>query len=108
MKTTLLFILLLLSMLAHGQQRHPCADDAIKQAQALLLFHTGADTRATVEDTVKVMPPLRNPVNLRQRFDVLEVRGYVYKANYQMRLVYAQIPGACALMGQEILERASL
>ena len=54
------------------------------------------------------MPPLRNPVNLRQRFDVLEVRGYVYKANYQMRLVYAQIPGACALMGQEILERASL
>ncbi len=38
------------------------------------------------------------------RFDVLQVDGAVYKGNYRMRRIYAQIPGTCALMGQEILE----
>jgi hypothetical protein len=38
------------------------------------------------------------------RFDVLEVWGHIYKADYRMRLIYAQIKGSCALMGQEILE----
>ena len=39
-----------------------------------------------------------------QTFDVLEVWGHIYKADYRMRLIYAQIKGSCALMGQEILE----
>ena len=39
-------------------------------------------------------------------FDVLEVEGSVYKANYRLRLIFAQIPGSCLLMGQEILERS--
>jgi hypothetical protein len=34
------------------------------------------------------------------RFDVLEVLGHIYKADYRMRLIYAQIKGSCALMGQ--------
>ena len=107
MKTSLFAILLLLSTFAHAQQTHRCAADAIQQAKSLLLFHTSADVNVGVDDTVKVLPPLRNPVNGKQFFDVLEVRGYVYKANYQMRLIYAQVPGTCALMGQEILERSS-
>jgi hypothetical protein len=49
---------------------------------------------------------LRNPADRRQQFDVLEVQGYVYRASYQMRLIYARIPGKCVLMGQEILERS--
>lgn len=98
-------LLLLSSALAHGQ--HRCAAEAIKQAKALLIFHVGGELNASVDETVKVLPPLRNPVNRRQFFDVLEVRGYVYRANYQMRMLYAQIPGTCALMGQEILERSS-
>jgi hypothetical protein len=35
---------------------------------------------------------------------VLEVWGHIYKADYRMRLIYGQIKGSCALMGQEILE----
>jgi len=99
--------LILLNTFAHAQQTHPCAADAVKQAKALLIFHTSADVNVGIDDTVRMLPPLRNPVNRRQFFDVLEVRGYVYRANYQMRLIYAQIPGSCALMGQEILERSS-
>jgi hypothetical protein len=106
-KSTWFAVMLLLSACGHAQQQHRCAADAVKQAKALLIFHNGADVNVGVDETVKVLPPLRNPVNRRQFFDVLEVRGYVYRANYQMRLIYAQIPGACALMGQEILERST-
>ena len=107
MKISILVTLLLLSTLVHAQQTHRCSADAIKQAKALLIFHTGTDVNVSVDDTFKVLVPLRNPVNRRQYFDVLEVHGYVYRANYQMRLIYAQIPGTCALMGQEIIERSS-
>ncbi len=107
LKAALLAALLLLSACGHAQQQHRCAAEAVKQARALLIFHNGADVNVGVDDTAKVLPPLRNPVNPRQLFDVLEVRGYVYRANYQMRLIYARVPGTCALMGQEILERAS-
>jgi hypothetical protein len=107
LKTLTLATLLVLSAGAHGQQTHRCAADAIKQAKALLIFHHGTEVNAGIDESVKVLPPLRNPVNRRQFFDVLEVRGYIYRANYQMRLIYAQIPGNCVLMGQEILERAS-
>jgi hypothetical protein len=107
MKIPALIVLLSLSTAAHAGQTHRCADDAIKQARALLVFHNGGDVNVGVDETVRVLPPLRNPVNRRQFFDVLEVRGYIYRANYQMRLIYAQGAGSCALMGQEILERAS-
>lgn len=38
------------------------------------------------------------------KFDVLGVMGGIYKAEYRMRFIYAQIKNTCALMGQEILE----
>ena len=49
------------------------------------------------------IPPTR-----AQRFDVLEVWGHIYKGDYRMRLIYARIPEECVLMGQEVLEYASL
>jgi hypothetical protein len=51
---------------------------------------------------------IRNPANRAQRFDVLEVWGDVYKAQYRMRFIDARLPGECVLMGQEILESSSL
>jgi len=93
--------------IACAQQTHPCAAPAIKQARALLLFHHGSDVNVGVDDTVKLLAPLRNPVNARQFFDVLEVRGHVYRTTYQIRLIYVQNSRSCLLMGQEILERSS-
>lgn len=92
----------------HAAPAHRCAADAIKRALALLVFHSGGDSNVGVEQAVQVRPPLRNPVDRRQLFDVLEVQGYVYRADYQMRLIYARVPGTCALMGQEIIELSRL
>jgi len=39
---------------------------------------------------------------------VLEVWGSIYKGNYRMRLIYHVAGKDCTLMGQEILEYASL
>lgn len=106
----LLILLALLSMAAavRADESHRCSMDAVGRAKALLLFHTGTTEAVSVEDTVRVLAPLRNPVDPRQYFDVLEVHGYVYRAAYRMRLIYARIPGTCVLMGQEILERSSV
>lgn len=87
---------------------HPCAADAKEQAEQLLLLHTENDDRAAIDDEVTVLPSFKNPANPKQRFDVLEVMGYVYKGEYRIRMIYAQMPGACVLMGQEILGLASL
>ena len=54
------------------------------------------------------LPSIANPANPKQRFDVLEVWGDVYKGRYRMRLEYYRSGGSCVLMGQEILEHASL
>lgn len=51
------------------------------------------------------MPPIKAPLGAGM-FDVLQVNGHVAKATYQMRFTYAQIPDACVLMGQEIIEVA--
>lgn len=120
MKTLLLVALLLSSTWTQAQTAqttnsakpakpaHRCSAHAIRQAKALLAFHSGDEANSVVEDRFTVLAPLRNPANQRQQFDVLQVQGYVYRANYQMRLIYAQTPGVCVLMGQEIIERSSL
>jgi hypothetical protein len=65
---------------------------------------TVRSNRATaVDQNVKVLPPVK-ALKGNSHFDVLEVWGHIYKADYRMRLIYAQIKGSCALMGQEILE----
>jgi len=116
-KTLLLVALLLSSTWTQAQTAqttnsakpaHRCSTHALRQAKALLTFHSGDEANSVVEDRFTVLAPLRNPANQRQQFDVLQVQGYVYRANYQMRLIYAQTPGVCVLMGQEIIERSSL
>jgi hypothetical protein len=102
-------VLLLSTVPAQATQaEHHCAADARVQARKLLVFHTEADRNVGIDEEVKVLPSIANPAAKQQRFDVLELHGYVYKANYRIRLLYAQVPGPCVLMGQEILEHAKL
>ena len=93
---------------APSQQAHHCATEAVEQAEKLLTFHFGPDGRIEIDKSVSVVAPIRNPANRAQFFDVLEVWGHIYKGEYRMHLIYAQIPGECVLMGQEVLEFASL
>jgi len=66
-----------------------CSSHAIKQARKLLSFHSDGDDRIEIDKAVKELPSLKNPTNEQQRFQVLEVWGYIYKACYRMRLIYA-------------------
>jgi len=86
-------------------EAHPCSADAVAKATLLLRFHGGdeAGQPVDVENGVKVLAPIK-ALKGNGRFDVLEVWGHIYKAAYRMRLIYAQIKGACVLMGEEILE----
>lgn len=104
-----LWLCLLLAGAAQAAPAHRCAGPAARQAARLLAFHHGADDRIAIDArSVRQVGRLRNPAARGQSFDVLEVWGYVYKGQYRMRLVYAQPPGKCVLMGQEILEHARL
>ncbi|MDR6674126.1 hypothetical protein [Xanthomonas sp. 1678] len=86
-----------------------CAEAARTQAAKLLAFHSDNDERAEVGDEVERLPSIVNPANAKQRFEVLQVWGYIYKGEYRMRLLYYPMAeGDCVLMGQEILEHASL
>jgi hypothetical protein len=102
---TVATLLLMLGVVAAQAQAHSCSADAVEKATLLLRFHGGvaAGDPAAVEKDVKVLPPIK-ALKGNGRFDVLEVWGHIYKANYRMRLIYAQIKGSCVLMGQEILE----
>jgi hypothetical protein len=93
---------------AWAQPSHHCASAAGEQAQKLLVFHFGADGRIEIDKSVRVLPPIRNPANRAQLLDVLEVWGHIYKGQYRMRFIYARSPKECVLMGQEVLEYASL
>jgi hypothetical protein len=100
--------LLFLSSLAYAEPAHHCSSAATEQAKKLLAFHFGPDNRIEIDKSVKELAPIHNPANKKQLFDVLEVWGYIYKGQYRMRFIYARLPGECILMGQEILEYASL
>jgi hypothetical protein len=84
-----------------------CAVNALTRAKLLLTFHSGPDQRMTIDKTVTRLPPLRNPENPKQKFEVLEVWGEIYKARYRMHLIYYNSASTrCLLMGEEILEFA--
>jgi len=87
---------------------HPCTEDAKKQSMQLLKFHTDNDKRAEISDYVTQLTSIQNPANKEQQFDVLELTGYVYKATFRIRMIYAQVQSPCALVGQEILSLVSL
>lgn len=89
---------------AQAQTPHPCAGDAVEHARKLLAFHFDDDTAdMTVDEAIKPVGTVK-ALRGEGRFDVLEVWGFIYKAQYRMHFLYAQIPGDCVLMGQELLE----
>ena len=87
---------------------HRCAADARAHAARLLALHRGPDDRIAIDSAVRVLTPVRNPVGGTppQMLDVLEVHGFIYRARYRMRFLYAPLRDECVLMGQEILELA--
>ena len=86
----------------------PCAAQARVQALKLLRFHVDGDERATVDEASLRKVGTIASLTGKRRFDVLEVWGDVYKGHYRIRLIYARLPGTCALVGQEVLESTDL
>jgi hypothetical protein len=83
---------------------HPCGADAQTRAVPLLQLHLeDPQVEVGIGDEVSELAPIK-ALKGSGRFDVLEVWGYIYKAEYRMRFIYAQIPDTCLLMGQEIIE----
>ena len=91
---------------------HPCEKDAIAKADKLLRLHHMESSEAQdipnffIDDKVSKKAPIRALVG-KGKFDVLEVDGGIYKAEYRLRFIYAQIPDTCALMGQEVIEMSN-
>jgi outer membrane lipoprotein-sorting protein len=108
MRVAIAILVLLAAMSAAQAQSHTCVTNAIAKAKDLLRFHGNVEANqpAEVETQVKVLPPIK-ALKGKGQFDVLEVWGHIYKADYRMRLIYAQIKGSCVLMGQEILEASN-
>jgi hypothetical protein len=101
-------ILLLLSTVVATAQTHHCAKDAVEKAMPLLKLHFDQAEKlenAGIDDQVRVLVPIK-ALKGNGKFDVLEVWGHIYKADYRMRFIYAQGKG-CTLMGQEILEASN-
>jgi hypothetical protein len=87
-----------------------CSAQAMEQAKKLLVFHMGEgfDDRLRVEAPM-ALKPLRNPANAKQMFTVLQLDAQVSpRGRYRIRLIYYAMPDSCVLMGQELLEIASL
>ncbi len=99
-------LLFFLSAAACAKPLHRCADQATEQAGKLLAFHFGPNSQIDISKSVTVLAPIRNPANKKQRLDVLELWGNIYKGQYRLRLLYARLPDECVLMGQEVLEFA--
>lgn len=106
---------IVLAAAASAAPKHICADLARKQAAALLALHMDdTDMKGDISDVVTVKPPVK-ALRGKGKFDVLETTGYVYKAQYRIRLIYAMMRAdlapkpeeRCLLMGQEIIEIAN-
>ena len=86
---------------------HRCAQDVLQRAARLLALHYEVEADAPQifvdAESLETLPPVKALAGTGS-FDVVEVYGYIYKAEYRMRFIYAQIPDSCVLMGQEILE----
>ncbi|HET7716421.1 MAG TPA: hypothetical protein VFK86_12425 [Bauldia sp.] len=100
----LVLAVLLFAIAAVPAYAHPCDEDARARAVPLLRLHFD-DPQADVGvgEEIKELAPVK-ALQGSGKFDVLEVWGYIYKAEYRMRFIYAQIPDTCVLMGQEIIE----
>jgi hypothetical protein len=108
-------LVLVAAVNAHAAGRtHPCGDDAGIRAKALLETHINFPDKDfkpeeySVAQAYKVLAPIKNPMNTRQKFDVLELIGSVYKTQYRIRMIYVLDADICVLVGQEILELTTL
>jgi hypothetical protein len=101
-----LILLLVATPASAGAPMHPCADEAAEQALKLLRFHSDGDERAEVSRERAMYVGTVKALRGKGRFDVIEVPGGVYKADYRLRLIYARIGTQCVLMGQEVLEES--
>ncbi|MBP9679887.1 MAG: hypothetical protein KBD76_00665 [Bacteriovorax sp.] len=112
-KTFLILTLIVLSSHSFAASKtHPCAKDAIWNADKLLRLHFDQDSNSTnienlgIENRVSIRPSILAP-SKKGKYEVLEVLGYIYKADYRMRFTYARLGKTCILMGQEILEMSN-
>jgi hypothetical protein len=91
---------------------HSCSSDAVAQAKKFLAFYRrpeemGFAGQWSVDDAatkIGTVPAIHG----KRRYDVLQVWGYIYKARYRMRFIYAAMSGTCVLVGQEIYEDTAL
>jgi hypothetical protein len=100
-----------------------CDKDAMARAGKLLKLHfesegsqlaakpgepdaNAGDKQAWSLDTAPKKIGAIKALKGKGKFDVLEINGFIYKASYRMRFIYAQIPDSCVLMGQEVLENS--
>ena len=115
MKITVVFAgltLLLYGGLAKSDPSHACAANAVARAKELLAFYRHPDDSGfagqwSVDDRASKIGTVA-AIHGKRRYDVLEVWGNVYKGSYRMRFIYALVGPDCVLMGEEILEDASL
>ena len=87
---------------------HHCADVARERASKLLAFHfeepLPPSALIEIDKSARELPPVQNPAKPQQVLDVIEVWGYIHKAQYRMRFLFAPVPDTCAIVGEEILE----
>jgi len=86
-------------------RQHHCSADAMTFALTVLNVLADGDDRAAIDKNagVTVRAPVK-PLRGKGMFDVLEVTGHVYKGDYRIRVIYAQLPDECVHMGFEILQ----
>lgn len=104
---------------ACAAEPHHCQADALDRAGKLLRFYfemDGYDKLAaqpgppdesgnmawSLDEKAEVLAPVSAP-GTSEKYDVLQVMGYIYKATYRMRLLYVQMPDDCALAGLELI-----
>ena len=80
--------------------------EAGRRAKALIAFNYGTslDYALLSELPIRVLPPIKRP-EIGDRLDVIEVVGFVNRARYRVRILYAQ--GRCAMLGQETVDVSS-
>lgn len=107
MKSARLFLLFIaLAGPAQAQTPHACSGDALARARTLVRFHLadpGMEAQIADGTAARRIADVATLTG-KGKLDVLEVTTDVYKARYRMRFLYAQLPGTCALLGQEILD----
>ena len=102
-------LIAMLAPLAHAAP-HGCEQKARQQAEVLMkLHHTRAGITPiediTISPKVRVLPRIKNPGNPKHSLAVLEVWGYVGKAESRIRMIYAPFDTSeCVPLGQEIID----